>query len=616
MAIQGIRLKLTVAIGLVVLITAVALMGITNVLLSLTYDLSLKARSEQTGKVLQQALDRHQQQLAVAAEATAQNSQFQQDIQWQTKDALETSLTEMQNNGRSDAAIAVNVKGEVMAEVARKGFTGQQLRDSEALKKARTDAKITFTLELLGDSAAMVVASPVQFSGQTTGFLVVAAAMDEKMLVELKAYSTADLFLLQGGKLRAATLTLARTEPLLSGAAKQLTGSGQLVPVEGILTDDGKPLLASAMTLKSGGKPVVLVFALSTQEATAIKRRVTKTGLVLTLIITVIAVFGGLIGAGTISNPIVEIEQSFRQIAASGDLSLRITKPYPDEVGRMADSFNQMQSQVQGLHARVVDAEKRMRSELQMASTVQEMLFPQTALEGPRCQFASHAQTSTETGGDWYTILHSPEHHSTTVIIADVTGHGAAAALVTAILHGFLNARRDDIALAHQGDWVAVMSLILRQLSETIALSTRRSLVLSLCVFTFDHQTLKARYLNAGHPAPIIVRHDANGRAQVGVLSTPPSSLIGDVDDPDFAHGAMQLAPDEVFVLYTDGLIECTNDAQEEYGLKRLRGVLSRNAQVDARTLRDIIFSEMSTFIGNTPPADDITYVVGKVGGG
>ena len=138
----------------------------------------------------------------------------------------------------------------------------------------------------------------------------------------------------------------------------------------------------------------------------------------------------------------------------------------------------------------------------------------------------------------------------------------------------------------------------------------------AVLLFTFDHQTLKARYLNAGHPAPIIVRHDANGRAQVGVLSTPPSSLIGDVDDPDFAHGAMQLAPDEVFVLYTDGLIECTNDAQEEYGLKRLRGVLSRNAQVDARTLRDIIFSEMSTFIGNTPPADDITYVVGKVGGG
>src|SRR6185295_11030522 len=103
--------------------------------------------------------------------------------------------------------------------------------------------------------------------------------------------------------------------------------------------------------------------------------------------------------------------------------------------------------------------------ELRKASVVQEMLFPITVVEGARCQFASHTQTSSETGGDWYTIIHAPDRQVTTVIVSDVTGHGAAAALVTAILHGYFKATQDEISRLPASHWREGIESVLKRLN-------------------------------------------------------------------------------------------------------------------------------------------------------
>jgi serine phosphatase RsbU (regulator of sigma subunit) len=249
-----------------------------------------------------------------------------------------------------------------------------------------------------------------------------------------------------------------------------------------------------------------------------------------------------------------------------------------------------------------------MRDELKMASVVQEMLLPTTTIDGTRCQWSCHSQPSTETGGDWFTIVHSPEMLTTTAVIADVTGHGAPAALVTAIVHGFFKATHDRIAKLSAADWQPAIDEMLRTLNRTVIEATRGTLTSSLSLLTFDHRTLKARYVNAGHHAAVLV-----STQQVTTVSCPPSSMIGDIEQPNFTWGELQMQPQQLILLYTDGLIECTNTAQEMYGFKRLRKLLTSVANRDARSVRDLIIENAASFYGDMPRADDITVIVGSV---
>jgi sigma-B regulation protein RsbU (phosphoserine phosphatase) len=225
---------------------------------------------------------------------------------------------------------------------------------------------------------------------------------------------------------------------------------------------------------------------------------------------------------------------------------------------------------------------------------------------------ASHSQTSTETGGDWLTIIDSPQHQTTTAVIADVTGHGAAAALVTAIIHGFFNAMRRPLAELSDERWRPTIEALLRQLNHTLIESTRRSLACSIFIFTFNHRTLRARYVNAGHVPPMLVR-TVDGVPHADAVASPPSSLIGDVEEPNLSWGELELAPDQLFLLYTDGLVECSNGTKEKFGYKRLRKLLVSIATLDARTARDRLMQETAGFFGEAPREDDVTFIVGKV---
>lgn len=611
---KGITLKMTGAIVAAVLGTAAALTVITTLLVSYTLRLSLKTRAVETSKILTESLSAAQQRLAIRIDITAGDEDFQRAFAF--KDVELERLTRdlgerMAKNGASLALIA-DVEAKPITSVAAKGAPvgAQLLGGTMALSRSRASDGATNTVEGLGGQLYFVSAVPIKRYGeQTLGYLAMASPFDVEVLKQLQKASGAELYQVHRGELRASTSAVDRNDVLKAVETK--LGSSPLVELTG-LTSSGAPLIASAMPLKAGEKTEgALVFALSAHDLRAIQKRVLGASVGLAILISMLSGLVGFLIARRIADPIVEIEHSFREIAASGDLSRRITKGYSDEVGQMAESFNAMQEQIEQLHERVVAAEQRMRDELKMASAVQEMLFPTAIVDGARCQLAGHSQTSTETGGDWYTVIHAPERDVTTAIVSDVTGHGAPAALVTAILHGFFKATEEELSSAPGAQWAPTMQAVLNRLNQTMIESTRRSLVSTLFLLSIDHRTLTARYVNAGHLAPVILR-TVDGKAQVTTVSTPPSTLIGDRDVTNFVTGEFQLQPNDLFLLYTDGLIECTNVKNEMYGFKRLRKVLQSLAHHDARTVRDLVLKDAMEFFRDQPPADDITVIVGR----
>jgi len=604
---EGITLKMTAAIVAAVLGTAVALTAITSLLVSYTLRLSLASRAVETSKIVKEGLLRDQRELAIRAEMLQQDEDFRKFYAVRTADPemLEAEFARRVKN----AGAALGVVCDAELKPATHG-PGQELASSAALRLANAQHGPMQDVETFGDRAYFVAAAPMSYGEQTLGWVVLATAFDDATIKRLRQASGADLLLVHGGKVLRSSITLDPSGPSLAAIEGKLTGE-DAVPVEG-LKSSRQPLLSSAMPLRAGSTlQAALVLALSSQDARALQRRVLGASLGLALLTMLLSGLLGLFIARRIADPIVEIEHSFREIAASGDLSRRITKPYGDEVGRMAESFNQMQGQIEQLHERVVSAEQRMRDELKMASAVQEMLFPTSVVDAARCQIASHIQTSQETGGDWYTIVHVPETHLTTCIVCDVTGHGAPAALVTAILHGFFKATQEELSRLSAAEWETGVQRILHRLNRTMIESTRRSLVCSLFLITLDNRTLRARFVNAGHLAPVVVRM-AGGKPQVSVVSTAPSSLLGDLDAPNFAPGELQLQPEEMFVLYTDGLIECTNREKKMYGFRRLRRALQQSAGHDARSVVDLVLKDALGFFGDMPYNDDITLVVGR----
>src|SRR5262249_5319904 len=93
MALRGIKVKLTVAIGVAVVATAVALKVVTNLLVSLPFDLSTKERAAETGKIVNQGLATQTRLISGSIQVLTQDPQFQQDFSFQSWDHIRDSLT-------------------------------------------------------------------------------------------------------------------------------------------------------------------------------------------------------------------------------------------------------------------------------------------------------------------------------------------------------------------------------------------------------------------------------------------------------------------------------------------------------------------------------------------
>ncbi len=605
----GITRKITLAIGAAVLITAFALMGLTRYLLRLTFELSLTQRIEESAKIVHGGLDAIQSSLLTRASVYVQDPEVGRQHSLKNWDYSTTWIEQQLSLTEATTALMTSVDEAVIVKT-KGAVSGEALGKSIAMAMTkRTQAPVVDT-EVLNDHVMVVVAAPILNFSQTRGYLSLAAEVNEGLLAKIKSSTGTEAMILAGGTIRGSTLK--ELQPDAGSVKRAWENLAQGSALELLDIRSGKQTLHGAVIpLKADGQlQAGLVFALSDEQAELLRRKLTRSSLALALVTIVLLGGVGLFLARRISDPILEIDESFSEIAASGDLSLRITKNYDDEVGHLATSFNKMQSQIETLHLRATTAEQRMRDELQTAAAVQEMLFPAQSVDGARAQFAGHCSTSTETGGDWYSILHSPENEYTTCIIADVTGHGAPAALVTAILHGFFKAIRSS--LFADGTEKLKDSEILGSLNQAIMESTNRARLLSLGMCTFNHRTLRMRYANAGHLGPFIVR-SVEGEKKLIAPMLPPSSQIGDQTEPSFATFDLQMQRDDVMVLFTDGLVECENEQGEQFGFKRLRNILFKNLHHDARGIRDELLREAFAFYGSRTRDDDITIVVAKI---
>ncbi len=324
-------------------------------------------------------------------------------------------------------------------------------------------------------------------------------------------------------------------------------------------------------------------------------------------------IFSGVIGyflARAIANPLQTITRGIRSIIEKGDLGIRIPGKFGAEIGFLTSSFNQLLGQLQTAHEKLAASERRMKEELTMASTVQEMLFPEKIVRYEGIELASFIDTSTETGGDWFGFGHDPAGKGISVMIADVTGHGMPAALITAIANGFFKGVQEAEDAFGQRLSTDKMLLVLNQI---ILESTKKNLMMTFFASTYEPASRTLYYANAGHNRPFICQKGEDGSPQVGVLPSDPSNRLGENEGLTFLEHQVRLKPGDIVVWYTDGILECENVANEMFGKRRLMKLLKECANESAEAIRERLITEAYRHFGDMPRKDDITLVVGKI---
>jgi phosphoserine phosphatase RsbU/P len=249
-------------------------------------------------------------------------------------------------------------------------------------------------------------------------------------------------------------------------------------------------------------------------------------------------------------------------------------------------------------HARyhAVEAEKqRLEGELGAARGIMETLLPEQAPTLAGWDLVTHLVSCTEVGGDLYDVFTLPDGRLL-VAVGDVSGKGLGAALLVSSLLPLLRGLAgpcDDIAAL-----VGRLDAVLFPITDPVRYAT-------LVVGVLDPASGRFDYVNAGHNPPFVVR--ATGGIETLPTTGLPVALVG---VGAWKSRTLTLAAGDLLVLYTDGIPEAWNAAEDEYGEERLQAVLAGAAGRSATAVRDAVLDDLRAFVGEAPASDDVTLVL------
>lgn len=245
---------------------------------------------------------------------------------------------------------------------------------------------------------------------------------------------------------------------------------------------------------------------------------------------------------------------------------------------------------------------ERLRQQFEEVARVQRSLLPGCIPDVPGLRIAASYMPSQQAGGDYYDFFGLPGGRLG-VMIADVSGHGPAAATVMAMLHAIIHAYPGDPGKATPGEIVAFVN---RQLTSANMDGTFATAI----VARFDPASRELRYACAGHP-PARRACPAAAGLKVRPLdgeATPPMGIVEDLHVPEH-H--ITLEPGQHIVLYTDGITEAFNDRREIFGVEGLDQALELvPPAAGPQAVIDTIHAAVLGHTGRHARDDDQTVVV------
>jgi serine phosphatase RsbU (regulator of sigma subunit) len=247
--------------------------------------------------------------------------------------------------------------------------------------------------------------------------------------------------------------------------------------------------------------------------------------------------------------------------------------------------------------AEKLELERRAAQELEIAKQVQARLFPQTLPPLATLDYAGVCIQARAVGGDYYDFLDFGGKRLG-MVIGDIAGKGIAAALLMANLQANL---RSQCAIA-----LDQPERLLRSVNQLFYENTIDSAYATLFFAEYDDGARRLRYANCGHLCALLLRSDDSVER---LHST--STVLGLFKEWDCSIAERRLFAGDTLALYTDGITESFNAAEEEYGEQRLIEALRRQRGLSSQASLGSIVDDVRQF-SPCEQHDDITLIVAK----
>jgi sigma-B regulation protein RsbU (phosphoserine phosphatase) len=247
-------------------------------------------------------------------------------------------------------------------------------------------------------------------------------------------------------------------------------------------------------------------------------------------------------------------------------------------------------------NARLVERERerqRLEQEIGIARDIQQALLPKNLREYPHLAVSGVNFPCLSVGGDYFDVFPLDDRR-TAFLLADVSGKGLGAALLTTMLQGALS------GMSLGTDPARTFNHVNRFLCDHAEVGRYATMF-----FGILEDSGKLEYINAGHPSPILLRKETTQEA-----FTEGSFPVGLVPEAEFTTASLQLEPDDTLVLFSDGVTEAMDPEEELYGVSRLRAVLQGKTDLPLDEIQKTVLESVENFARGARQADDLTILV------
>ncbi len=234
-----------------------------------------------------------------------------------------------------------------------------------------------------------------------------------------------------------------------------------------------------------------------------------------------------------------------------------------------------------------------LQRELDVASQMQQSILPTQFPRGDDFEVFGSMEPARNVGGDFFDVV-LLDDGEIGLAIADVSGKGVPAALFMMSSRTLL--KGSAIGLTEPGK-------VLREVNNLLAEDNESAMFVTVLYAVYDPATGHLSYANGGHNLPVIFHADGSST----VLEYTEGLALAVLPGMEFVEGELTLEPGDTLVLYTDGVTEAMDAANEEFGMERLRAVFAGGGPQGAEAANEAVFAAVREFVSGAPQSDDIT---------
>jgi serine phosphatase RsbU (regulator of sigma subunit) len=247
-------------------------------------------------------------------------------------------------------------------------------------------------------------------------------------------------------------------------------------------------------------------------------------------------------------------------------------------------------------NARLVERERerqRMEQEINIARDIQQALLPRDFREFPHLAVNGYNLPCLSVGGDYFDVFPLSSNR-TAFLLADVSGKGLGAALVTTMLKGALSGMTLGTAPAR----------VINHVNNFLCSHAEVGRYATMFFGVLDEDG-HLEFINAGHPSPFLIRRGVAEEA-----FTEGSYPVGLVPEAEYTAACLKLEPGDTLVLFSDGVTEAMDREENLFGVPRLKEILSGQTECPLDQIQKCVLDAVDNFTRGAHQADDLTLLI------